>query len=543
MSDLMQTVDGRNALIIAQRFLLERRMSRYFRRTVQIDIEQYRSGGAFDLETMLGQLNPAHDAEILLIYQLLGAVGGLQTTFSDMSYYVNGATGSDITGDGTAAKPYASTWFLENLPRRIAHKVKILIVGDLDESTKDVVLNFDFVTRSACLSIVGVGAPTVIVDDIPVGAGGSSNLRALGGDILDITTLAPINRNSFIRAKTGLDIGFTAPIYAAIAGTAVLTKSLCFANTVNGDTCQVIEPSVTWTVSSLRSMCRGTLHRSNFDGRGCPLVIANLDIEFTVYAGTILNEGNFSWKNDCPSIFSFVRLLSTIQLGAVIDGGEINTYNANDEDIDLLSLSGIANLNNGTAGTTPNICGFTLAEDSGSSVRITVKNSTVRGMHTRWTVLLDGGKESIEYGWAGLYQTRQTVFSILRSISTGQNGIDNNGGGGIDSKDSQGRISWLTVISSDNVLTLRGNCQISTHLIGSDATFSVITYAGAWMYGRNTLEIETDIGSAGDPALDGFAGATTEAAGYQSSVGLTPNAWPAVDVAVNAGNSVAYILE
>lgn len=542
MSDLMQTVDGRNALIIAQRFLLERRMSRYFRRTIQIDIEQYRSGGAFDLETMLGQLNPANDAEILMIYQLLGAVGGLQTTYSDMSYFVNGATGSDITGDGTAAKPYKSTWFLDNLPRRIAHKVKIAIVGNLDESTKDVVLNFDFVTRDACLSIFGVGTPTVIVDHVPVGAGGVSDLRALGGVSMDITTLAPINRNSFIRAKTGIDAGMTAPIYSAIAGTAVLTKPLCFSNTVSGDTCQVIEPSVTWQVSSLRSMCRGTLHTSNYDGRACPLVIANLDIDFTVYAGTILNEGNFSWKNDCPSIFSFVRLLTTIQLGAIIEGGQVNTYNANDEDIDALSLCGITNLNNGTAGTTPNICGFTLAENSGSSVRVTIKNSIVRGLHTRWAVQLDGGKESIEYSWAGFYQARETIFSIVRSIATGQDGIDNNGGGGIDAKNCQGRAVWVTVISSDNVLTLRGGCRVITNVMGSDATFSVITFAGAWMYGVNTLEVETDAAS-GDPALDGFDGATTEVAGYQAGVGLTPNAWPAINTAVNAGNSVAYILE
>ena len=539
MSNLLNTVNGRNALIVAQKWLLERRMSRFFKRTIAIDIEQFRTGGAFDLETMLGVLNPAHDAEILMIYQLLGALGGLQTTYSDLTYYVNAATGSDVTGDGTLANPYASTWFLDNLPRRIAHKVRIGIVGNLVESTKDVVLDFDFVTREASLSIFGIGAPTIAVDNILVGAGGVTSLRAEGGDSIDIVTLGPANRNQFIKAKTGADAGKAVPIYSAIAGTAVLTRYNVIAGTVAGNTCAAIEPSVTWKVNTLRSMCRGDVHYSNLDGRGAPLAVVNLNIDFTVWAGPILNTENFSWKNECPSVISFVKFLSTIQAGAIIEGGQINTLNAVDPDIDALSLVGITNLNNSTAGLSPTICGFILAEDSGTNIRLTIRRAIVRGLHTRWTVLMDGGKETVEFGWAGIFRARETIFKVTDAIATGETGGLNNSGGGFDVKDSGGYAQRITVIDSDCVVVLRGGSRVFTNTVGSDATFSVIGYAGAWMYGHNDLEVET-FASSGDPALDGFAGAVAELAAYQTGIGLTTYAWPAIGV--DAGVSKVYML-
>ena len=113
MSDLLNTSEGRNVIIEAQRFLLKRRLARFFKRNLAIDFEQYEKGlGEFDLSTLLGQLNVAWDDELRDLYRLLGTVGGLTESIAETEINVNPATGSDITGTGSADRPYASLWFI-----------------------------------------------------------------------------------------------------------------------------------------------------------------------------------------------------------------------------------------------------------------------------------------------------------------------------------------------------------------------------------------------------------------------------------------------
>jgi hypothetical protein len=540
MSNLLNTADGRNALLIAQKYLLERRISRFFKRNLVIDVEKYRTGSDFDIETMLGDLNVAHDPEILLLYQLLGAVGGLSQTYSDITYHVNPTTGSDVTGLGTLAKPYASTWFLDNLPRRIAHKVKILIYGDLTEN-KDVYFDFDFITRDAAFSVVGVGSPTVILDDQPVDAIGETPLRPQGGSWLDILTIPAVNQNRFLQAKDGAAALRAAPIYASVVGTGVITRTTIFQGAAAGDLYRVIEPSITWTVRSLHSFCRGEVHRSNFSNRGAPLAMMNLNIAFTTEVFPLPNQRNFSWKNDCASMLSFVWFKISVW-NVLFEHGEINTLNAVDPDLELLSLSTVANLNNGLAGLTPIVCGFVLGENASSSLDVTVKDTTIRGLCTKQGVQLTGGFSKVEQGWAYLYRAYNTQAYVYFCIATGESGIANDAGACIECQSARVQIDRFCGIDSDNVVAVRGNSDVLIRETGSDATFSVIAAAGLWTYGLNHVQIISSAAAAHVPSADGLTGPDGDSQAYQESIGLTAVAFAAADVVVNVGNTPVLTL-
>ncbi len=131
MSNLMNTTEGRNALIEAQKYLLRRRLSRFFKRNLVVNFNEYLAGGQFNIQGLLGQLNAINDPEIIELYRLLGIVGGLDVTVADMDIHVNAITGSDETGDGSATNPYATLWFVNSLPKKLKHRIIIYLQTDI----------------------------------------------------------------------------------------------------------------------------------------------------------------------------------------------------------------------------------------------------------------------------------------------------------------------------------------------------------------------------------------------------------------------------
>lgn len=156
MSNLLNDAEGRNVVLTAQRHLLERRIARFFKRNLVIDYEQWTNGGQFDLQTLLGDLNENLDQELRELFRLLGHVGGLASTLQDEEIIVDPLNGSDETGTGAAAAPYASLWFIGNLPRIISHQISIILLGDVDYD--DILTLCHQFEGDGCLNIVGQGA-------------------------------------------------------------------------------------------------------------------------------------------------------------------------------------------------------------------------------------------------------------------------------------------------------------------------------------------------------------------------------------------------
>lgn len=222
MSNLLNDNEGRNVVLVAQKELLERRIARFFERNLVVDYEQWSNGGEFDLATLLGDLNVAWDDELRDLYRLLGHIGGLNESVQDETIYVNSTTGSDTEGTGSAAEPYASLWFLSNLPNVIGHDYRVLITGDIDmEDTIDINVSF---VGEGCLSIIGVGAAVDPYSGIFNGSIVNEwqwNSTVHSMELSNPPTVA-VNRY-FFRATSGGDLNRVAPV-TKFSGTIIHTR-------------------------------------------------------------------------------------------------------------------------------------------------------------------------------------------------------------------------------------------------------------------------------------------------------------------------------
>lgn len=212
MSNLLLDTEGRNVVLEAQRHLLRRRISRFLKRRLVIDYDQWSNGGEFDLQTLLGELNPHWDDELRELYRLLGHVGGLNESVQDEEIHVNSTTGSDTEGTGSADEPYQSLWFIPMLPNVIGHDYRILITGDIDmESILDIDKSF---VAEGCLSIIGVGAAVDPYNGIYDGAvtnewPWNSTLHAI--ELSNPPAGTSINRY-FLKMTSGADLSHAAPV-------------------------------------------------------------------------------------------------------------------------------------------------------------------------------------------------------------------------------------------------------------------------------------------------------------------------------------------
>lgn len=106
-----------------------------------------------------------HDEDVEAIEALGDRVALLEQTTEEVTYYV-AADGNDKTGDGSEEAPFATVdHALSLLPRRIAHKCKILVADPGEDSYGEGVwpttIAPEFVADGS-LHIVGVGAPDVV---------------------------------------------------------------------------------------------------------------------------------------------------------------------------------------------------------------------------------------------------------------------------------------------------------------------------------------------------------------------------------------------
>lgn len=365
MSNLLNDNEGRNVVLVAQKELLERRIARFFERNLVVDYEQWSNGGEFDLATLLGDLNVAWDDELRDLYRLLGHIGGLNESVQDETIYVNSTTGSDTEGTGSAAEPYASLWFLSNLPNIIGHDYRVLITGDIDmEDTIDIDVSF---VGEGCLSIIGVGAAVDPYGGIFNGAvtnewAWNSTLHSI--ELSNPPTVA-VNRY-FYRATSGGDLNRVAPV-SVFSGTRVHVR---LDPTIN----VAVADNYSWCIPANTINCYGLNLNANNGGN-----IPRLGLAISSVMSSRINFVNLNIRidenrDDCfrnvytsgaPMGFWFCRLLvpdfNNNEL--VVFSNDINMYNPTVE-ASLLendSQSGITNTFIGGS-ENHNCAGFFLVE-------------------------------------------------------------------------------------------------------------------------------------------------------------------------------------
>lgn len=134
MSNLLNHPYGEQALIAAVRDQLLHRMKRWFERNTNIAFYDWVAngkiaglGGTLSLTTILGELNVAHDQEILDLFQ---AYNSLARDSSGLAadFYVDSVNGDDVTGNGTADTPFANIFRVQEiLPYEINSNINIFV--------------------------------------------------------------------------------------------------------------------------------------------------------------------------------------------------------------------------------------------------------------------------------------------------------------------------------------------------------------------------------------------------------------------------------
>jgi hypothetical protein len=481
MSDLLNTATGRAAILTAQRFLLQRRISRHFKRNLVIDYNQWLSGNDFTLDTLLGDLNKAHDPEILNLYSLLGMVGGLPASIANNTIYVDPATGSDITGTGAASKPYASLWFLDTLPRKINHTYKIMLVSSAS-ILDDVVLDFNFGPNGS-LSFIGVGAPTVVAGPFTVSTTGV--IGANVGRFIQMTT--PIGAdpsNNFVMATSGAENGNVQAIHSLAAADTIAVLEGALSLLAPADTMNIVRPTVKLSVRNLVCSCRNDDSYADNINDGARINFVNLQVEITDSGNTKVQA--LLVNNTCAQSMTFVQLIPPTSGTAVIKS-DLNTQNPHDAAVESYSASGVNNIVDTSTSPTP--AGMTI-QDIGKTFPVTAEGGLIKWMSTRgqlnWRKTAELRNVSVQ--WINAYAACAHMYRVLTQGTTPGDGS----GGALEAYSCKLSIRGLIAFASDNIITVRNNSDLTVYESGRDATYSTITGYAFWIAGVSRIEMQDD---------------------------------------------------
>jgi len=355
MSNLLQTEEGRAALYEARNFLLRRRLSRFFKRNLVIDYDRYSHGTQeFDLETLLGELNAANDDEILDLYRLLGTIGGLEQSLSDVTIYVDADNGDDQTGTGSTDRPFASLWFVPFLPRKINHFYRIILMTDIDMSGDNgSYLDFDQnIGMSGCLTLAGYGPEDHVLSGLDATCSTQTPfLSTEYSGLVPPPTSAVLG--NFVQVVTGGSPGDTKTVqYQQATANGELVSS-SFPNILVNDTIRYIRPARLLRVRGLniRLNMADDAQDTTLD-IGSRFGILNLRIE--AFQGTEANRGAIFVDSVGSIVMSFAVITGdpTASPGSVLGytewrKGNLNWQNLQDVNVyDEIGLVDITNLKN-----------------------------------------------------------------------------------------------------------------------------------------------------------------------------------------------------
>lgn len=376
MSNLLTTEEGRNALIEAQKYLLRRRLSRFFKRNLVVNFNQYLAGGQFNIQGLLGQLNQINDPEIIELYRLLGIVGGLETTIAPMTFYVQN-TGSDITGDGSITNPYASLWFLNHLPRKIAHPIIVYIQSDITDNNS-YCLDQTITTNQGAIHIAGTGPYTVLDTNLIVAV---QNYQAR---YVLTTGLSLVDSyNSFVRFRNGPLANFVLPALKALGSIGTYETPIVLGASPNiGNTFDIIKPGYTLTLNGLTVDLRGETLPANLgiQPQNNRFTIQNLTIKNSVPGP---NLPRFTIAGN--SALEFVSIEVTAPFSQWKFTGQLNGQA-------VANLSGLTFANYGSSA---NQIGAYISQDSASASHVPAvcsisNNVNIKSFAIRSDMKLDG---------------------------------------------------------------------------------------------------------------------------------------------------------
>lgn len=392
--------------------------------------------GYFDKSALISDSNPLTQDEMVALNTLLGELGCLDNATQQlMTIYVDAVNGSDVTGDGSTAHPYASLAFLNIFPKYINHRVRVLILEDLDMGTDALNLNF-VIGPDGCFSLAGRSAPTTITTSAGAGPFTITNVANYGtpgtSDYAHVMTFAETWAvdelyGKWVKFLSGSNNGQAYQIHSNQANT-ILFRGGCFANPAIGNTIQVIEPTITVKCQRINLECSGpqnvyTLLTPTQGLDACRLNVMNLNLDLR---GTYTESSQLVLKSSVETQISFVNVVTDNSMAdSVLLKSNLNQYPSSDIDIATYTLSSISNID--CLGTAASACGI-LFENSDflpavftfTSVIIDGAN-IVRCIDTRGSIRLRNNVRTFTLNCGGIiigYQSPVCDFS--RNIVDGE---------------------------------------------------------------------------------------------------------------------------
>ena len=488
MTNLLATTEGRNAATVAQKFLLQRRLSRFFKRNLVISVNKYESGGTFDLPTLLGDLNVVHDDEVIALYRLLGLVGGLSETVADIEVHVNGTTGNDLTGDGSAAAPYQTFWFFDGLPKRVRHKIEIVFSGTVGDGTFDLIFDHVF-SGNGSINFIGTGAPTQIAGPFECAAIGAMS-DGIGRFVALNIAPGAAYEGKFLHCISGIDAGQATPIHDVPAGLSVALTSPMFLSAVPGDDFNVVEPAPVMSLRSLQGYAVGERQTWPFDYRRNRIVFVNCKIVFSDIQD---GEDKFVWRNRCHTQFSFVQaVMSSATPTYAMLSGHVNDGSSIDTDLEALANCGVINLNDAVDGAHSTMAGMSTTvnytiQTSGEAV---IKRISSFG---GWT--FNKAYASLELCFADYFTVSQSVLEFSQSIGRGQvYGVEPFFGAAFRALRSRMSCYFCTCLISNNIFAFTDNSNGMVGYPSLDPTYSAVRFA-IYLEGKVSIDF---VGSEAD---------------------------------------------
>jgi len=243
---------------------------------------------------------------------------GQTATIENMDLYVDGATGSDSTGDGSAGSPYATiARACEDVPEVIAHNVCILV----DEASGHLydcpaLMQNTFKGKNGALSLVGVGSPTEEVSSFTLT--GDSALGTEAGHQFDCAGAGWTDKEHsgfFLNPTTGAAAGKYIPILNNDSDS--LWCPYRDPVPASGDDCRIVHPSTRVKVSDSTFLVGGA---DSYDS-----------------SWNHSRLGLFNMQLELSDAVSWIRMTGEIQISFCV-------FLVNDAAYDPISVSG-ANIN------------------------------------------------------------------------------------------------------------------------------------------------------------------------------------------------------
>ena len=341
-------------------YLGRKRMSRHFDRTFYRAFDAWKTAeelvpgsGTFDIATLLDDLNDVNQQDIEYLNRMIMEIGCIdtQSSYEDTTIYVDPVAGSDITGDGGSASPYASLEFLTSgiFPRYINHAYRILILSDL---TTDNLCLDQVIGPNGSLSIIGVSAPTVVNTSIGTGPFAITNINTYGSQYhaYEFLTTTPTDfiadelYGNWIRFTTGDCAGECLPVHSNGVNS-IWTRTGWSVVPSIGDQFEIIEPSITLNCQTINLALSGPKNVKHTTVEGSRFNLINMKIDV---AGIDNASDHFVLQNNLLSQISFVTLIyaSGISNWCKIES-DLNQNRSTDTGIAALSEADINNLDMG----------------------------------------------------------------------------------------------------------------------------------------------------------------------------------------------------